>query len=237
MALRDRGELLQARLLREPDDSKVGLVHAEEERRLARDRVFVISRARPVRRPDLAQPRAGARKHVRDAKAVADLDQLAAGDEHVAPLRQCGEREHHRGSVVVDDERRLGAGQAAQDRRDMVLARSACARKQVVLEVGVAARGVEHAHQRLLGERRASQIRVRDHTGRVEHASQPRRPCCLELFAQSRAEIARIRTGTDLLPCAREDRARRVRGERISAAACELVDGRKVAQTHVTQSS
>src|SRR5207245_5801455 len=72
MALRDRGELLQPRLLREPYDSEVGLVHAEEQCRLVRDRALVVRGARAVRRPDLVQPRAGARQHVRDAKAVAD---------------------------------------------------------------------------------------------------------------------------------------------------------------------
>ena len=46
----------------------------------------VVGGARAVRRPDLDQPRAGAREHVGDAEAVADLDQLAARDEHLAAL-------------------------------------------------------------------------------------------------------------------------------------------------------
>ena len=114
--LRHRRELGDRRLLGEADDAEVRLVHAQEERGLGRDRALVVGGARAVRRPDLDEPRAGAREHVGDAEAVADLDQLAARDEHLAPLGERGEREQHRGGVVVDDERRLGAGQAAQDR-------------------------------------------------------------------------------------------------------------------------
>jgi len=52
---------------------------------------------RPVRRPDLDEPRAGAREHVRDPEAVADLDQLAARDDDVPALRQRGEGEEDSG--------------------------------------------------------------------------------------------------------------------------------------------
>ena len=84
------------------------------------DRALVVGGARAVRRADLDEPRAGAGEHVGDAEAVADLDQLAARDEHLAALGERGEREQHRAGVVVDDDRRLGAGQPAQDapRRD-----------------------------------------------------------------------------------------------------------------------
>ena len=97
-------------------------------RGLGADRALVVRRARAVRRPDLDEARARAREHVGDAEAVADLDQLAARDDDLAALRERGEREQHRRRVVVDDERGLGAGQPAQDRRDVVLARAARAR-------------------------------------------------------------------------------------------------------------
>ena len=89
------------------------------------DRALVVLRARAVRRPDLDEPRTRAREHVGDAEAVADLDQLAARDDHLASLCERREREQHRGGVVVDDERSLGAGQPPQERRDMILARAA----------------------------------------------------------------------------------------------------------------
>ena len=48
--------------------------------------------------------------------------------------------EQHRGGVVVDDERVLGAGDGAERVVDVVLARGALAARQAVLEVGVAGR-------------------------------------------------------------------------------------------------
>ena len=83
---RDRRELRELRQLGEPDDAEVRLVHAQEERGLRADRALVVGGARAVRRADLDEPRAGAREHVGDAEAVADLDQLAARDEHLAAL-------------------------------------------------------------------------------------------------------------------------------------------------------
>ena len=112
----DLGQLGQRRLLREAHDAEVRLVHAQEQRGLGPQRALVVGGARPVRRPDLDEPRAGAREHVGDAKAVADLDQLAARDEHLATFGERGEREQHRAGVVVDDDRRLGAGQPARIR-------------------------------------------------------------------------------------------------------------------------
>ena len=107
--LRDLRELAERRLLGEADDAEVGLVDAQDERRLRADRALVVGDPRAVGRADLDEPRARAREHVGDPEAVADLDQLAARDEHLAALGERGEGEHHGGSVVVDDERRLGA--------------------------------------------------------------------------------------------------------------------------------
>ena len=66
--------------------------------------------ARPVRRPDLDQPRAGPPDDLRDPDAAADLDELAARDGDAAPAgKPDGERQ--RRGIVVGDERVLGAGQ------------------------------------------------------------------------------------------------------------------------------
>ena len=86
-------------------------MHAQEQRRLGADRPLVVGGAGAVGRADLDEPRARAREHVGDPEAVADLDQLAARDEHLAALGERREREQHRRGVVVDDERRLGAGE------------------------------------------------------------------------------------------------------------------------------
>ena len=115
--MRELCELGERRLLGEPDDAEVRLVHAQDEGRLGAERALVVGDARAVRGADLDEPRARAGEHLGDAEAVADLDQLAAGDEHVPPFGERREREHHGGRVVVDDERGLGTGDPAEQRR------------------------------------------------------------------------------------------------------------------------
>ena len=118
----DRGQLGQRRAVGEAEHAEVRLVHAEQEGGLRAGGPLVVRGARSVRRPHLDEPSARAREHVGDAEAVADLDQLAAGHEHLASFRERGQRQEHGSRVVVDDERRLGACQPAQDLRDVILA-------------------------------------------------------------------------------------------------------------------
>ena len=132
------------------------------------DRRFVVGGARAVRRPDLAQSRARSLEHVRNPETVADLDQLATRHQDFAAFGERGKREHHRGCVVVDDERGFRAGQAAQDAGDVVLPGAAAAGGNVVLEVRVAAPDLAYPVERSLGQRRAAEIRVHDHTGGVD---------------------------------------------------------------------
>ena len=105
----DRRELVESRELGEADDAEVRLVHAQEDSGLGPDRPLVVGRPRPVGGPHLDEARARAREHVRDSKAVADLDQLSARDDHLPPLGEGGEREEDGRRVVVDHERGLGA--------------------------------------------------------------------------------------------------------------------------------
>ena len=74
---RDRGDLLEPRPFLEADDAEVRLVDAEQERRPLADRLLVVGRPCPVRRPDLDEAGARPRQHLGDPEAVADLDQLA----------------------------------------------------------------------------------------------------------------------------------------------------------------
>jgi hypothetical protein len=85
---------------------------------------LVVGGARAIRGADLDEPRARAQEYVGDAEAVADFDQLASRDQHLAPLGEGGECEQHRSGVVVDDDGRLGACEPPEDRRHVVLARA-----------------------------------------------------------------------------------------------------------------
>ena len=88
-------------------------------------------------------------KDVGDAKAVADLDELAAGDQHLSAARRGRHGEQDRGGVVVDHEGILGARERAEHVVHVVLARGALAARQAELEVAVAAAGHDHGLQRL----------------------------------------------------------------------------------------
>ena len=202
--------------------------------RLGPDRALVVGGARAVRRADLDEPRARAGEHVGDPEAVADLDQLAARDEHLAALGERGEREQHRGGVVVDDERRLRAGEPAQERGDVVLPRAARARVEVVLEVRVAAR---RSRRRARAPPRRAARGPRFVCTMTPVAFSTRRRLGARTAASSRAaraaEVAGIGARADLLARPLEERPRGVDRERVRrAGASELVHRREVAQLH-----
>jgi hypothetical protein len=231
------GQLLDRRLLGETDDAEVGLVNAQQHCRLGADRVLVVGRTRAVRRTDLAQPRARARENVRDAEAVADLDQLAARDQHLALFGERAQRQHHGGSVVVDDKRGLRARQPPQDPRDVVLPRASRAGLEVVLEIRVPAPDLERSRQRGFGERRASEVGVDDHASRVQRPPQPRCARARQLAERPLDEVAGLVARRDLFTRAREDLTRRRDDEhrRLTGQPLvprELVHRGQVAQLH-----
>ena len=100
-------------------------MHAKQDGSSVTDCQLVVFEARAIRRADLDEAGPRAREHFGDPEAVADLDELAARDDNVAPFREGGNGEQDGGGVVVDDQRGLCAGEGAKQRRDVVLARAA----------------------------------------------------------------------------------------------------------------
>ena len=151
---------------------------------------------------DLDEPRAGAGHDVGHAEGAADLDQLAARDDGLAPLGQRVERQQHRGGIVVDDGRVLGAGQLAEQAAQMTASRSPRRPPARSNSSASALRmAVDRGLDRLLGEQRAAEIGVQHGAGQVEdraHASAAPRP-----------RGARQRAGGDRPRRARRRRRRR----------------------------
>ena len=90
------------RELRSPDlrgktlDAIVRRVDFQDYAGLGGHRVAVVLRMGAIGRPDLDKPRAGARHDVGHAKSAADLDELAARHDRLAPARQRIEAEQAR---------------------------------------------------------------------------------------------------------------------------------------------
>ncbi len=97
--------------------------------------VAVVIEVRAVGRPDFDQPHAALGHDLGNSEVPADLDQLAARDDRVASVGKRVQRQHERCCAVVDDQRILGTGELAEERRAVDVARPALARVQVQLEI------------------------------------------------------------------------------------------------------
>ena len=220
-----------------PTTRKFDWCTRRSEGRLRPDRPFVIGGARAIRRSDFDETRARPCEHVGYAEAVADLDELAARDDHLASFRESREREEHGRGVVVDDERGVGTGQAPEEGREVILARAAFTSLEVVLEVRVARPDLRHSPERSLRQRCAAEVRVHEDPRGVQHASQRWLPRTLELGEDGVDDSARIATRPDLRPRplesrtgGREDELARLGGQPLVAE--QLVNRGQIAKLH-----
>src|SRR5271167_4563336 len=85
-------------------DPKIGRMHPQEQTSLLVDGVFVVGKPRAVRGTDFPQDRPAFRHDFRNAETIANLDQLASGNDNFAALRPRGEPEQYCGSAIVHDD-------------------------------------------------------------------------------------------------------------------------------------
>ena len=164
----ERRQIAQTGPRGESGDPEVAGMDAQEQARALADRVPVIVDVGAIGRADLAQDGARARHDIGNAEAVADLDQLPAGDDHLSSGGEFVEREKDRRGVVVDGNPGR-ADQPLQQAGQVNVALAALARREVVLEVEYPGIGPSAP------ERRASEIGVQDDAGGIDDAPQ-RRP-------------------------------------------------------------
>ncbi len=153
------------------------------------------------------------------------------------PSASAAERQQHGGRVVVDDERRLGAGQPAEDPRHVILPRAALALREVVLEIRVAAPDLRHPLERRGRQRRTAEVRVDDHARGVDGRAQAVGVRGGDLLGDELRELTRIAAGADLLAGSIEHGARGLHGQPVrrrgeTRVAQQLVDRRQLAQLH-----
>ena len=139
---------------------------------LAADGRLVVVDVGPVGGAHLHQAGAALAHHVGDAKPAADLDQLAAGDDHLAIAGQGHEHQEHGGRVVVDHQGCLGAGEPAQELFGVDVARAALPGLQVVLQVGIAQGHGVHGGPGRGAQRRPTQVGVDDDARGIDGRAQ-----------------------------------------------------------------
>src|SRR5260370_36234469 len=89
-------------------------MYAQQEGRFFADGVFVVRNARAIGGADLAENCAALRHDFRNAEAITNFDELAAGDDDLAALGQRRENKEHCGGTVVDDDPGFGASEPLQ---------------------------------------------------------------------------------------------------------------------------
>jgi hypothetical protein len=146
-------------------------VHLEQHRRARGGVPRVVVDARAVRRADLAQPAAAGLDDLGHPEAAADLDELGAAHQHVAPRGERVEREQQRAGAVVHHERRIGAGEQLQPPPERGVAVAAALRGRVPFEVGVTRQRAQVESREQVAERGAAEVRVDQHSGTVDHAA------------------------------------------------------------------
>ena len=168
-AVREVGERRRFHRRHEPRKAEVARVDLQQESGLRSDGALVVGEPRAVRRADFDDPGARGGEDFGDAERSADLDQLAARDDDLAPGRQRGERQQQRRGAVVRHPRRLGAGERQQQTFEAAGAIAAAAGGEVELEVAGGGRKLAEPLGDLGGERRASEVGVQEDPGAVQY--------------------------------------------------------------------
>jgi len=196
---RDRCELLGRRRIDETIHEEVAAMHLHDERRVAVDRARVVGHAGLIGGADLAKTGATRLEQLGDAETTTDLQELAAGDDHLGRLRRAEviEDEHQCGGVVVDHGRCFRATQNRERVLEIRRTASTGAFGQAVLERAVVGANRRQCANRVGRERRTTEIGVDQDPGAIDHGRETRGSQLL----QARADLGddRIRRRNRLL--------------------------------------
>src|SRR5438105_3236217 len=107
------------------------------------DGALVVGQAGDVGRADFAKDGPADTHDVGNAKAAADLDELAPRDDDLLALTERAQGDDRGGCIVVDRRGRLRPGQAANPLADSDLAGRAFARFEVEFQVEVTPGGFQ----------------------------------------------------------------------------------------------
>ena len=131
---------------------------------------------RAIGRAHLFENRAASGHDLRDPEGAANLNQLAARDDHFLATRERVERQEDGRGVVINDRGRFGAGEIDEKLFDHLLTPSPLPESQVVFEVDGTGAGAANRLDGRLREQRPAQIRVEDGSGGVHDSREPEVP-------------------------------------------------------------
>ena len=207
-AAAERCDLVESGPLGEAGDAEIRRVDAEEEARALVEGAFVIADARAIRGAHFAQDGAAFGHDVWNAEAVADFDQLAAGDDDFGIFRERIQDEENGGGVVVDDDRGLRANELRQQAGGVNVALAALASFDVVFEIRIVSGGGGNRSRCSGGEWGAAKICMQDYTCGVDDVGERGREEEFDVFYDARLDGGGIQCGGEIA------RARGVRGVR-----------------------
>jgi hypothetical protein len=159
-------------------------VHLEDEGGVGPDRGCVVGGPGAVGGAHFDEPAAGLGHDLGHPEAAADLDQLAPGYDDLTAAGQRRQREQHRRRVVVDDEAGFGTARPGEQRPCVFVPRSPLAAVHAVLEVGVTATDRPSGGERVVSDRRPTEVRVHDDAGGVDDGTQEAVPEPLDATAR-----------------------------------------------------
>ena len=108
-------EFIARCFFREADNPVIACMCFEQQSRILCDGVAIVGYSRFVCRSYFYQFCAALPHDIRDSERTANFDQLAPGNDHFGGIGHRMNCEHHGGSVVVDDQRRLRPCQLAKE--------------------------------------------------------------------------------------------------------------------------
>ena len=119
-------------------------MHFQNHRRLRGNGASVIGQSCFVRRPDLAQRRAGRFQNLAHTKTAPDLDKLAAGDDHFGfSLGEMVDDENERSCAIVHHTGRFSLAKCGERALEILAASTARTRVQIKFEIVVGAPGLK----------------------------------------------------------------------------------------------
>ena len=160
-------------------------MHLEQQRGRRADGAFVVGEAGPVGRADLDDLRPRGGEDLRDAERAADLDQLAARDDDLAPRASAARASSRAAALLLVTRAASAPVSVGEQPFEAAGALAAAAGREIDLEVAGGGLKGRQPRRDLRGQRRTPEVGVQEDPGGVQHPAQGRSEPRLETEAEA----------------------------------------------------